>query len=136
MTEINAYISFNGQCREAMNFYKECLGGELTFQTIEGSPVEAQCPGTMKNQIAHSSLIKNELVLFATDMTGHGGFIKGNNMSLMLNCSSEEEINNFYSKLSEGGQITETLKTQFWGALFGVVTDKFGIVWMINYNKN
>ncbi|MDQ2719960.1 MAG: VOC family protein [Bacteroidota bacterium] len=138
MTQINAYIGFNGQCREAMTFYKECLGGELIFQPVEGSPIEAQCPAAMKNQILHSSLTKNGLLLMGTDMSAPvpGGFIKGNNIALSLNCSSEEEINDFFSKLSSGGQIIDPLKTQFWGALFGVFIDKFGISWMLNYDKN
>ena len=132
MTQINAYIGFNGKCREAMTFYKECLGGELTLQTVEGSPIEAQCPAAMKGQILHSSLIKNGLLLMGTDMVGPDGYTKGNNIALSVNCSSEEEINEFFSRLSAGGKIIDPLKVQFWGALFGVLTDKFGINWMFN----
>jgi PhnB protein len=57
MTQINAYVGFNGKCREAMTFYKECLDGELTLQTFGGSPMEAQCPAGLKDQILHSSLV-------------------------------------------------------------------------------
>lgn len=136
MTQINAYIGFNGQCREAMSFYKECLGGELTLQTFEDSPMGAQCPAAMKHQILHSSLTKDGLLLMGSDMTGPDGYNKGNNIALSLNCSSEEEINTFFSKLAEGGKIIDPLKVQFWGAIFGVLTDKFGINWMFNYDKN
>ena len=135
MSQINAYLNFNGNCREAMVFYQECLGGELTVQTIEGSPVEAQCPAAMKHHILHASLLKNGLVLMASDMTGPDGFIKGNTISLSLNCSSEREIKTFFSNLSSGGQITHPLEEQFWGATFGVLTDKYGIRWMLNYDK-
>jgi len=72
----------------------------------------------------------------ATDCVAPGGFQHGNNVALSLNCSSEEEINTFYSKLSEGGKIIDSLKQQFWGAIFGVFDDKFGIRWMLNYDKN
>ena len=136
MTQMNAYLSFNGNCREAMSFYKECLGGELTFQTVEGSPLEAQCPSAMRHHILHSTLAKNGFVLMGSDMVGPEGFIKGNNIALSVNCSSEEEIHAFFSNLSAGGNIIDPLKTQFWGALFGVLTDKFGIRWMFNYDKN
>ncbi len=136
MTQINAYINFNGSCREAMTFYKECLDAELTMQTIGGSPIEAQCPASMKDQIMHASLTKGALLLMGSDMTGPGGFVKGNDMALSLNCSSEEEINAFFSKLSEGGEIIDPLKIKFWGAMFGVITDKFGIRWMLHYDKN
>lgn len=135
MTQINAYITFSGNCREAMTFYKECIGGKLTLQTV-GSPIEAQCPSSMKDSILHASLTKGSLLLMASDMIGPGGYEKGNNIALSLNCSSEEEINNFYSKLSKGGQIIDPLKVQFWGALFGVFTDKYGIRWMLNFDKN
>jgi len=135
-TQINAYIGFNGKCREAMNFYKDCLEGDLTVQTVGGSPIEKEFPEGMKDQILHSSLMRNgTLMLMATDCSAPGGFVEGNNIALSLNCSSEEEINTFYSRLSEGGKIIDSLKQQFWGALFGVFDDKFGIRWMLNYEK-
>ena len=137
MTQINAYINFEGNCREVMTFYKECFGGELNMQTVEGSPIEAQCPAGIKHQILHATLAKDELVLMGSDMQEPGGkFIKGNNIALSLSCSSEEEIKTFFSNLSEGGKITHALMESFWGATFGVLTDKFGIRWMLNYDKN
>jgi len=70
-----------------------------------------------------------------TDMTGPEGFKQGNNIAVSVNCDSEEEIGSFYSKLSEGGSVMESLKLQFWGALFGVIVDKFGICWMLNFDE-
>jgi len=136
MTQINAYVGFNGRCREAMGFYQECIGGELTFQTIGESPIAGECPSAMKDNILHYSLTKGPLLLMATDMTGPDGFIKGNNISLSLNCSSEQEIDDFYTRLSADGKILDPLKTSFWGSLFACFTDKFGIMWMLNYDKN
>jgi PhnB protein len=136
MTQINAYLNFDGTCREAMTFYKDCLGGELTLQTIEGSPFEPQCPAAIKHHIMHATLTNGALLLMGSDMTGPDGLQKGNNVSLSLNCSTEEEINRFFSVLSESGKIHEPLRDQFWGAIFGCVTDKFGIRWMLNYDKN
>lgn len=134
MTQINAYLTFNGNCREAMNFFKNCIGGELVIQTIEGSPLEAQCPASMKHSVLHSSLIKDGLVLMASEMIGPDGYQKGTNFALSLNCSSEEEINDFYEKLSAGGTILDSLKPQFWGSLFAAFNDKFGIRWMLIYD--
>ena len=136
MTQINAYIGFNGKCSEAMNFYKECLGGELFFNVIRESPMASQFPENMQDKILHSSLTKNALVLIATQSVGPEGYTKGNNIALSLNCSSEEEINTLFSKLSKDGKIVDGLKPQFWGAIFGVLTDKFGITWMLNFDKN
>src|SRR5436305_7509417 len=100
MTQINAYINFDGNCREAMTFYKDCIGGELSMQTVEGSPIEAQCPPGIKHHILHASLMKDDLVLMGSDMQEPGGFTKGNNIALSLSCSSDEEIKTFFSKLS------------------------------------
>lgn len=137
MTQINAYLGFNGQCREAMNFYKDCLEAALTMQSVSETPMSAQCPESMKDHIMHAELKKNGLLLMATDMTPAGEeVIKGNNFALSLNCSSEEEIHHLFDTLSEGGKIIEPVKQQFWGALFGVFTDKFGIRWMLNFDKN
>lgn len=135
MTQINAYLNFDNQCKEAMTFYKECLGGDLAMQTIGDSPMGAACPEAMKGQILHATLHNNGIVLMGSDMKGPDGFAQGNSMSLALNCSSEEEINKFYSSLSTGGKIMEPLKEQFWGALFAAFTDKFGVRWMLNFDK-
>jgi PhnB protein len=135
MSLINAYINFNGNCREAMEFYKECLDAELTLQPIEGSPMETQCPTVMRDQILHATLQKDNLLLMGSDMTGPDGFNKGNNIALSLECRTEREINRYYERLSKGGRIIHALRTEFWGAIFGVFTDKFGIRWMLNYDK-
>ncbi len=136
MAQINAYIGFNGACREAMTFYKECLNAELDLQTIEGSPIESQCPPAIKHQIMHATLTKGSLLLMGTDMNAPGGYVRGNNVALSLNCSSEDEINTFFNSLSAGGNIIDPLGVKFWGAIFGVLDDKFGIRWMLHYDKN
>lgn len=135
MTFISAYLTFGGNCRHAMNFYKECLGGELSIQTIADSPMSDKIPEKIGEGILHSSLIKEGLIIMASDMTDEKRLIRGNSVSLMLNCSSEEEIRIYYSRLSCGGRATHPLENTFWGALFGDLTDKFGIHWLLNYNK-
>ena len=72
----------------------------------------------------------------ASDMVGEKGLIKGNSVSLMLNCSNEKEIRNYYEKLSEGGEATHPLEKTFWGALFGDLVDKFGNHWLLHYQTN
>jgi PhnB protein len=136
MAQINSYSTFNGNCREAMTFYKECLGGELILQTVGGSPLAEQMPPQMQACILHATLTNGNLILIGSDMVSETGFIKGNAISLMLNCHSEEEIRRFYKKLSAGGQATHPLENTFWGALFGGLTDKFGNHWLLNFDKN
>jgi PhnB protein len=136
MTQINSYLTFNGNCREAMTFYKECLGGELTFQTVGESPLSDKMPKQMKDCILHATLTKDALLLLASDMVSGKGLVKGNSVSLSLNCSSEEEIKTYYAKLSNGGSQNHPLEDSFWGALFGDLTDKFGNHWILNFNRS
>lgn len=135
MTQINAYLTFNGNCREAMSFYQACLGGALSFQTVGESPLSARMPERMKHCILHASLTRGTLVLLGSDMVGEQGLAKGNSVSLSLNCSSEAEIKSCYARLSAGGVANHELEESFWGALFGDLTDKFGNHWILNYNK-
>jgi PhnB protein len=135
MTQINAYLTFNGNCREAMTFYKDCLGGELVLQTIGESPLAEKMPPKMKEYILHSSLTSGALVMMATDCVPEQGLTKGNSVSLCLNCSSEDEIKTFYAKLATGGKATHPLENTFWGALFGDLVDKYGNQWLLNYQK-
>ncbi|MES1217228.1 MAG: VOC family protein [Bacteroidota bacterium] len=136
MTNINSYLTFSGNCREAMTFYKECLGGELFLQTIGESPMSDKMPRQMKESILHSTLTKEALILMGSDMVSEDGLIRGNAVSLVLNCSSEDEIRIFYSNLSKGGEATHPLENTFWGALFGGLTDRYGNHWLLNYDKN
>jgi PhnB protein len=134
MTQINTYLTFSGNCRDAMTFYKECLGGELNFQTVGESPLSEKMPKQMKDSILHSTLTKGALVLMGSDIVSEKGLVKGNSVSLSLNCSSEKEIKNCYAKLSEGGSADHPLEDSFWGALFGDLTDKFGNHWLLNFD--
>lgn len=136
MAQINSYLTFKGNCREAMTFYQKCLGGDLAFQTIGESPLSEKMPKKMKACILHATLSKNDLVLMGSDMVSESGLIKGNAVSLSINCDSKEEIKAFYKRLSKGGKTDHPLEETFWGALFGDLTDKFGNHWLLNYNKN
>lgn len=134
-TRINSYLTFNGNCREAMVFYKECLGGELVLQTVGESPLSEQMPDKMKENVVHSTLVNDKIILMGTDMVGEQGLVKGNAVSLMLNCVSEEEIKEFYKKLASGGKATHPLHDTYWGALFGDLIDKYGIHWLLNFDR-
>lgn len=134
MAYINSYLTFNGNCREAMSFYQQCLGGELSLQTIGDSPLAEKMPEQMKNCILHSTLTKGQLMLMGSDMVGADGLNRGNAVSLMLNLDSEEETRAVYASLSSGGRATHPLEISFWGALFGDLTDKYGNNWLLHCN--
>ncbi|WP_316795246.1 VOC family protein [Pedobacter agri] len=135
MANINSYLTFNGNCREAMRFYHNCLGGELSMQSIGESPMANNMPQIMADKILHAVLTSDEIIIMGTDMVVDTGLIKGNAVSLMLNCDSEEETKAYYEKLSKGGKSVNPLQKTFWGALFGDLIDRFGNTWLINYDK-
>jgi PhnB protein len=136
MDAISPYIGFDGKCREAMTFYKECFGGELDLQELDGSPMEQFWPAG-KGKIFHSMLSLNgKPLVMGSDMTGPEGQTVGNNIQLAIGCASEKEINGLFEKLGKGGKILAPVSEMFWNALFGSVQDQFGINWMLNYYKS
>jgi PhnB protein len=132
MAKLTPYLFFDGNCREAMNFYHDCLGGELKMQTVAESGAAAHMPKDAGPLIMHSTLDKGSLSLMASDMMDSKS-TRGNNMSLTLVCESEAEIKSFFDKLSQGGKVTSPLKTEFWGGTFGQLVDKYGFMWMLNF---
>ena len=134
MTTIIPYVNFNGNCREAMSFYKNCLGGELTLQKIWESPMAAHMPSEMANHVLHGKLVNKHIVLMGSDMRGES-LVKGNTIGLCLHCNSEKEMNEFYNTLQAGGKVKVELHQSFWGATYAELTDKFGVNWMLHYSK-
>ena len=118
-----------------MQFYQSCLGGELLLQTVGESPLSEQLPQEMKDCIVHSTLKRDGVILMGTDMVGEKGLLPGNTVSLLLQCSSETEIRDCYSRLSDGGKATHPLHVSFWGALFGDLTDRYGNNWLLHFEN-
>ena len=114
MRQINSYLHFNGNCREAMTFYKECLGGQLILQTVGESPMADKMPIEMKDLILHATLINGELVLLGSDMSPEN-LIKGNAVDLMLDCRSDDEIRTSFDKLSANGTIGPSIRGNILG---------------------
>lgn len=133
--QIHSYLTFNGNCREAMMFYKSCLGGDLTLQTVGDSPVSYEMPEKMKSCILNATLVNGALTLIGTDMVSSMGLIRGNAVSLSLHCESVKHIKKCFKKLSEGGKIEHPLAPSFLGILFGNLTDKYGNHWLLIYEK-
>lgn len=135
MTQINAYLNFNGQCRKAMTFYQECLGGELVLQKVAESPMALPLSSEMSGKILQGKLTRESIVLMGSDMMGDS-LVEGNNVTLFLNCSNETEITTIFNKLSDKGSVQLPLHQSVWGSTFGKVLDKYGILWMLNFSKN
>jgi PhnB protein len=131
-SKLNPYISFNGNAREAMEFYKSVFGGELTISTFEemgGAPEGVDPKGVM-----HSALTaENGIAIMAADTaTGMREFVAGTNMSLSLSGDNEEELTGYFNMLMEGGKVESPLKKEAWGDTFGMCIDKFDTFWMVN----
>ena len=131
---LNPYLIFNGNCREAMNFYKDCFGGDLYLQTVSEAPIAAQMPANLQNSIMHSQLTSDAIVIMASDMNREK-LNDGNGTQLCVICSSEVEINRFFNKLKEAGTITEPLAKMFWGGYYGSLIDQYGKYWSFNYEE-
>lgn len=135
MAKLNPYLNFDNNCREAMNFYKDAIGGELVLQTVGEMPaMAAQMPPEFKDRILHSVLTSGDIVIMASDLNREKR-VEGNTVHLCINCTSEEELNTFFTKLSAGGKIIEDLKDMPWGGKFGAFTDKFDKYWIFNFQK-
>lgn len=131
---LTPYLSFNGTCHDAMTFYQQSLGGELTIQHFAGSPAAEHMSAEAQQGVLHAVLQNEGFTLMASD-AGMQKITKGNMVSLSINCHSPEEIQRLFSQLSAGGTVTMALEDTFWGATFGMFTDRFGIDWMLNYDK-
>jgi PhnB protein len=122
-----------------MAFYKECLGGDLNMTAVGDTPAAEHMPAEAKQRIIHAALMmgeSKEAVLMASDWMGGGTFVQGNSISLSLQCTSDEEIKTLFGGLAAGGNVTQPLADQFWGATYGSLVDKFGVAWMLNYDKS
>lgn len=133
---IEAYVFFNGTCEEAFAFYQSALGGELNLNRYEGSPMEAQLAAGDKRKIMHASLVADGATIMGADAVGDWQRTVGNNFALSLATGNESQGRNAFAKLAAGGKVTMELSPTFWGAkLFGMLTDKFGVDWMVSVHE-
>lgn len=129
-TILTPYLNFSGNTAEAMKFYHSVLGGELKMQTF-GESGMAKTPED-KGRIIHATL-KNDLVMFMASDTMPGQEAKfGDNIHMSLSGSDSAKLTELFDKLAKGGKVDMPLAKQFWGDTFGMLTDKFGVHWMIN----
>lgn len=139
MATIHTYLNFDGNCEEAFNFYKSVFGGEFTYigKLGEMPPQEGFTVSEAdKNKIMHVSLPIGNTVLMGSDTGGDCAptFLQGNNFSISINTESIEEADQLFTAISAGGQIVMPMDHMFWGAYFGMATDKFGVNWMVNFD--
>lgn len=142
MTSVNIYLNFNGNCEEAFTFYKSVFGGEFSYvgrfkdmpPSEEGGKMLSPEEG---NRIMHISLpISGETVLMGSDIGGDWAptFLQGNNFAVSVNTDSRDEADRLFNGLAENGHPSMPMSQTFWGDYFGMLTDQYGVNWMISYN--
>lgn len=143
MATVNPYLIFNGTCEEAFLFYQSVFGGEIPYMGRFGEMPpsdDKNCPpppAEEANRIMHVCLpISKETVLMGSDSTSQSGDVAfGNNFSISINTESKDEADRLFNGLSAGGNVIMPMTSTFWGAYFGMFTDKFGIGWMVNFDE-
>ena len=138
MASINPYVNFSGNTEEVFNFYKSVFGGEfLALQRFKDTPEKDRVPANEQEMIMHVALPIGKNILMGTDALESMGhkISPGTNFSISVDAESEEEANTLFSRLSDGGRVTVPLSKMFWGAYFGMLTDKFGIQWMVSFDE-
>jgi PhnB protein len=131
---LNPYLSFRDNARAAMEFYQTVFGGKLTMSTFK--EFHASQDPSEDNKIMHSMLeADNGITFMASDTPGNMEYRPGTNMSMSLSGDNAAELTAYYEKLSAGGTIGMPLEKAPWGDTFGMLTDKFGVSWLVNISS-
>ncbi len=131
---IQPYLMFGGRCEEALEFYRNALGAQVDMLMRFSESPDPTPPGMLppgfENKVMHASFRIGDNVLMASDGCEVGAKFKG--FSLSIAVATEAEADHFFNALSDGGQVQMPLTKTFWSPRFGMLTDRFGIAWMIN----
>lgn len=141
MAKVNPYLNFKGNTEEVFNFYKSIFGGDfatvMRYGDVKGQEGCENLSDADKEKIMHIALpLSDGHVLMASDVAGECAdkFVVGNSISLSVSADSKKEAEKIFNGLAEGGKITMPLGDTFWGAYFGMLTDKYDIDWLVNYD--
>ncbi len=127
--EFHTNFRFNdGKCREAMNFYKECFGGELTFKTIAETPMASEVSAEVRDRIIESRLKIGDFEINGSDMFMDKAVV-GDNFNVQVKLDGKEEFDSLFEKLSSGGEVFMGPEKMSWGTIEAMVTDRYGIEW-------
>lgn len=131
---IQPYLMFGGRCEEALEFYRSALGAQVDMLMRFSESPDPTPPGMLppgfENKVMHASFRIGDNVLMASDGCEVGAQFKG--FSLSISVATEAEADRYFAALSDGGQVQMPLTKTFWSPRFGMLTDRFGIAWMIN----
>ena len=132
---LSAYLNFDGNCREAFEFYRSVFGGEFDIiETFRNAPGDMELPENELDNIMHVSFPVGSSVLMGSDVPSIFGVSvkQGNNFWISFSATSREQSDAVFGKLSDGGSVSMPMQEMFWSSYFGACTDKFGVNWQIN----
>jgi PhnB protein len=132
MTKLNTYLTFDGNCADAMRFYERVLNGKLEMMTHGNSPMAAQATPANANRIMHARLAFDGGVLMASDSMAGQPYEGMHGFSIALMAPTAADAKRVYDALSDGGKIIMPLQKTFWSEAFGMLVDRFGAPWMVN----
>ena len=131
--ELAPYIFFQGKCREAMEFYKNIFGGELSLNEYDDMPDDMPNKEEMKGMLMNASLTGGDVVIRGSDIKSASPVTK--KVELCVTGGNEIKLRKIFGGLSNGGKVKYPLKKEFWGDTFGTLTDRFGVDWMIDITE-
>ncbi|GAA0918182.1 VOC family protein [Virgisporangium aurantiacum] len=130
---LNPYINFDGNAREAMQFYENVFGGDLTVNTFGSFP---GADASIADNVMHAMLTTpSGFTLMGSDGPPGQELKAGNNFTISLSGDDDAELRGYWAKLAEGGEVTMPLEKQMWGDVFGQCVDRFGVAWMVNITQ-
>lgn len=134
--KLNPYLLFNGQCEEAFKFYEKVLGGKIeAMMTPAGAPAAEQVPPEQRDKILHAHLSIGDQALMGSDWMADRPFEQPQGFSVSLQLETPAEAERVFNALAENGKVTMPLEQTFFAARFGMLTDQFGIPWMVTCDQ-
>jgi PhnB protein len=132
MTTLTPYLLFDGNCRQAMEFYRSCLGGELILTVVKDTPAKERIPASQHDKVLNARLRASNVDVSASDwLRPDQTRVRGNTVCLYLSGGTFEELKSLFEKLAQGGEVTDPLRQQFFGT-YGALNDHFGVRWMFH----
>jgi len=135
MATLSPYVSFAGKTAEALEFYKGVFGGEANVTLAKDGPMSQQTPPEKMDQVFHADYNAGSFRMLASDMMSGDEAPANNVISLALMTDSAEQLQEWFDKLAEGGKVVWPVRDSEWGSVYAQVVDKYGIQWMLNFDK-
>ncbi len=127
---VQPYVFFDGNCREAVEFYAKALGAEVSVMGFGDSPMDV--PEDQKDRVMHATIKFGDATIFASDGMPNVPVDSGMRAHVSIGTDTAAEGQKYFEALAEGGEVTMPYEKQFWGDTFGMLTDRFGVKWMVN----